>query len=126
MDEPRFTLCLTVDRRLREVFGAANSVLMSVVSPGGFYIGLREDWYQAFVRAKLHSDGARVSGASHIILKIHFSAAGFMHYATTSAGRDYAFSPMLTKKYTTKVKMLIGRFGTSRVICPCVGRRRPV
>ena len=48
------------------------------------------------MRAKLY-DGT-ISRASHILLKIHFSAAAVMYYGTKSAGRVYAFSTVLHKK----------------------------
>ena len=102
MEEPRLTLFLAVDRSLRHAFDSFGSVPMSIVNPGGYYIGLREDWYEAVLRARLFANGAEVTSESHILLKIQFSAAGFMHYSTTSAGRAYAFSPVLYKKVYSK------------------------
>ena len=52
----------------------------------------------------------------HILLKIHVSAVAYMHYAATSAGRDYAVSPGFANGYTAKTK-LIGRFDTAKIIC---------
>ena len=105
MEEPRFTLYLVVEKRFRETFDMSGIVPMSIISPGGYYIGLRECPYQALVRAKLHTDEGKVTRESHILLKIHFSAAGYMHYATKSAGRDYAFSPVLHKRIYRKDKV---------------------
>ena len=58
MDGPRCTSFLAVDRCFRETFDLQDNVLMSVINPSGKYIGLRYDWIDAVVRARLSAAGA--------------------------------------------------------------------
>ena len=70
MEETQFTLFLAVEKKLRPAFDSIGSVTMSIVNPGRFYIGLREHWCEAVLRARLFATGADVSSESHILLKI--------------------------------------------------------
>ena len=94
MEEPRFTLYWVVEKRYRRTFDTDGIIPMSII----YNIGLREDWYEAVIRAHYYAKGGEVTPESHFLLKIQFSAVGFMHYSTTSAGRDYGYSPVLYKQ----------------------------
>ena len=94
MEEPRFTLYWVVEKRYRRTFDTDGIIPMSII----YNIGLREDWYEAVIRAHYYAKGGEVTPESHFLLRIQFSAVGFMHYSTTSAGRDYGYSPVLYKQ----------------------------
>ena len=97
-----FTLFLAVHRDLQAAFVTNGHVSPALVTPGRNYVGLREDWYQAVLRAYHWSKGVEVTSKTHILLKVHFSDAAFLHYATTSAGYENNFSPVLFKKVYDK------------------------
>ena len=98
MAEPRFTLYLVVEQRFRAAFERDGVIPMSIVNPGGYYIGLRECPIEAFIRAKRLYVQGTMSRESHILLKIHFSPAAVLHYISKSAGPDYAFASVLHKR----------------------------
>ena len=102
MAEPRFTLFLVVQKGQRKYFDSIGIVPISIVNPRGLYIGLRELRSSAVMRARHVAKPGHVTPETHILLKIEFSAAGFMHYTTTSAGRDHNYSPLLYKNVYSK------------------------
>ena len=103
MAESRFTLFLVVQKSQRPYFDSIGIVPISIVNPRGFYIGLRERRSSAVSRARHVDRPCHVTPETHILLKIEFSAAGFMHYTITSAGRDHDYSPLLYKKVYSKI-----------------------
>ena len=60
------------------------------------YIGLRASPDDAMTRAKERS-WTPVDKNNHAILQVNFSAAGYFHYATLSAGTEHNFKPVLSK-----------------------------
>jgi hypothetical protein len=70
---------------------------MLIINPGLHYVRLSECPYLALDSAQEDYEDRTVTPASHILLTIHFSAAGFMRYATKSAGHAYAHAPVLHK-----------------------------
>ena len=102
MAEPRFTLFLVVEKGQRNAFDSIGIVPISIVNPRGLHIGLRELRCEAVMRARYYAKSGVVTPESHILLRIQFSAAGFMHYTTTSAGRDHNYSPLLYKNVYSK------------------------
>ena len=102
MAEPRFTLFLVVQKGQRKYFDSIGIVPISIVNPRGHHIGLRELRCEAVMRARYYAKSGVVTPESHILLRIQFSAAGFMHYTTTSAGRDHNYSPLLYKNVYRK------------------------
>ena len=76
---------------------AGRKLLQRYVSPGRSYIGLREHASDAIERATYWSAEAATS-ATHIGLKISFTAAGFAYFAMRSAGADHAYVPILNKQ----------------------------
>ena len=102
MAEARFTLYLVVEKGQRNAFDSIGTVPISIVNPRGHYIGLRELRCEAVKRARYYAKSGDVTPESHMLLKIQFSAAGFMHYTTTSAGRDHSYSPLLYKNVYSK------------------------
>ena len=102
MAEPRFTLFLVVEKGQRNAFDSIGIVPISIVNPRGLHIGLRERRCEVVMRARYVAKSGDVTPESHILLKIQFSAAGFKHYTTTSAGRDHNHSPLLHKHVYSK------------------------
>ena len=102
MEEPRFTLFLVVEKAQRNTFESLGRVPISIVNPGRSYIGLREHRYDAAFRARYYATSGDVTPELHILLKIEFSAVGFMHFTTTSAGRAHNYAPLLFKKVYSK------------------------
>ena len=102
MAEPRFTLFLVVQKGQRKYFDSIGIVPISIVNPRGLHIGLRELRCEAVMRARYYAKSGDVTPESHILLKIQFSAVGFMHFTTTSAGRAHNYAPLLFKKVYSK------------------------
>ena len=98
MAESAFTLYLVLEKRLRAAFEHDGTILMSIVNPGCYYIGLRQCPIAAFIRAKRVFVQGPMSRESHILLKVHFSPAAVLHYISKSAGRDHAFASVLHKR----------------------------
>ena len=67
------------------------------------YIGLRTTPEDAMKRAREHSY-TPVDKHTHAILEVKFSEAGFLYYATLSAGAEYYFQPVLVKMVYYKDK----------------------
>ena len=51
----------------------------------------------AVMRVRYYNKSGVWTPESHILFQTQFSAVGFLHYTTTSAGRDHNYSPLLYK-----------------------------
>ena len=96
MDTFVFSAWVVVEKSQKETYELAGFVGIEDVSPGRYYIGLRERLLDAVQRAQL-IHGSPVTKESHILLKVKLSSEGFAHYATLALGVDYSHSPVLFK-----------------------------
>ena len=61
------------------------------------YIGLRESPAEALDRVRL-ATGVPADKDTHALLQIVFTCVGVAHFATTCAGLEQRYSPLLTKR----------------------------
>jgi hypothetical protein len=94
--EPHFSLFLAVNSKDVAACDRRREVPRRLVGNRS-YIGLRVSPDEAMIRAHKISWAPVGNSNHHVILQVDFSAAGFLHYATLSAGSEHNFEPVLAK-----------------------------